>query len=141
MKTLLIVLLLPYLANGQISLQIRSGYAFNTNEPIIAPAINFAAYGFALSPEMMITYKDNSPAFFGLKMSYEYIVMNDISLQAGYGRYFTLYSMDKYDAYKNGWSNLWLGAVHWRSWFIEYNYLSRNNVLSIGFKENIGRLK
>ncbi len=89
---------------------------------------------------MIVTFKDNSPAFFGVKMSYEYLIRDELSLQVGYGRYFMLYSMDKYDSWRNGWSNLYFGAVHWRKWFIEYDYLSRNNVLSIGFKEQIGSL-
>jgi len=140
MKTLLIIILLPVLANGQISLQIRSGYSFKTNEGIISPAINFAAHGFALSPEFIVTTNDNSPAYFGLKIGYEYVIGNNWSLGAGYGRYFTLYSMDKYASYKNGWSNLVFSSVHWRSWFVEYGYMN-GSMVSIGFKENIGGLQ
>ncbi len=121
--------------NGQISLQMRSGYMFKTKEPFVSPAINFGAYGLALSPEMIVCYKDNSPAYFGVKMSYQYKF-----IQAGYGRYFTLFSTDDYDKFKNGWSNMFFVSAHWKKFFLEYDYLN-GNVLSIGFKENIGGLQ
>ena len=126
--------------NGQISMQIRSGAAFKTKEPIIAGAVNFAAHGLALTPEMIVTFKDNSPAYFGLKMSYEYLIRDELSIEGGYGRYFTLYSTDKYDDYRNGWSNLFFVSSHWRKFFLEYDYLN-GSILSIGFKETIGRLQ
>jgi hypothetical protein len=141
MKTLFITLLIIASLNcaGQlvnISTSIRTGWAFTTNELVLSPELNFEAHGFALSPAMIIHIKRDQPANFGLKISYTYKF-----IEVGYGKYYDLYSMDKYDSYRNGWSDLYFVALHAKvnsevlpnDWFIEEDY-DKQFILNIGFK-------
>lgn len=149
MKTLILILncLLLFLgSNAQgddtkaadISIQARAGYRNNPNELIIAAAVNFKAYGFALSPELIASTSDASAANFGLKMSYRYKWV-----EAGYGWYFNLYSTDAYDKGRNGSGSLYFVSVFVRKWFLscDYNQYVNSVSFSIGYRETIGRLQ
>jgi hypothetical protein len=148
MKTLILILLTSYNvmgqfdgqtddANGDISFQIRSGYNTYYEQGVISPAINFEAHGFSLSTEMIVNVGQVSPVLFGLKGSYELVIGENWSVQAGAGRYFELYSTDAYDKSRNGWSNLYFGSVHWDKWFVEYDYVKKGSILSIGVRETL----
>ncbi len=136
--TILALLLLAVVGNSQtldISGQMRAGYSLRTNSPLVAPAIEFKAYGLSLTPEVIINTADNAPGQMGVKMAYE-ATFNKWAIQTGYGRYFDLYTTDKYDAWKNGWSNLWFLSVHYDRFFLEYDY-NKESVLSFGMRESI----
>lgn len=135
MKTL-ILLLLSTSAFSQVSLQMKGGFDMKTTDLVASTTINFALHGFALTPELIIKNKDTAPALFGLRVSYEHAIANNLSLEAGSGRYFNLYSTDYYDKYKNHWSNLGFAALHWKKFFVEYN---TDLIGSIGFREKIGK--
>ena len=134
---IIILFLITLHSTGQLlSTQISAGYAFKTIEPVLSPVLNFEAHGFSLSPTMIIHIKRDQPANFGLKFSYQWHF-----LQAGYGRFFDLYSTDKYNSYLNGWSNLFFVSLHVKinsevipnDWFIEGDY-DKQFLLSIGVK-------
>ena len=131
---LLFLFFIPFLVNAQISFQMRTGYQIKTIQPFISQSVQFAAHGLAIQPEMVVTWRNDQPAYFGLKMSYQYQF-----IEAGYGRYFALFSLDKYDQYRNGWMNLFFVSGHWKRYFAEIDYDKINGIaLSIGAKCNIG---
>ncbi len=129
----IITLFITITCHAQITTGITVGYGFKTVEPIISPNVSFAAYGLALSPEMRIHWRPTQPASFGLKISYEHTLFNNVTGQAGYGRYFDLYSTDEYDKGRNGWSNLYFVSVHYSYYFIEYDW-QKQSVLSAGVR-------
>ncbi len=132
MKKLIIALLfLPFIARSQISFQMRLGYATKTVEPIVCSGVEFVYNGFAMTPEMIIHYRNTQPVDFGMKVSYQYSF-----IQIGYGRYFDLFTTDKGYSNLNGFSNLFFIAGHWKQYFIEYDYL-RQSIITIGAKATI----
>jgi hypothetical protein len=135
MKTLSIIimaLMINIICLGQdanISFQMRGGYALKQAGVIIAPAVNFKAHGFAMSPEMIVNASTTQAVNFGLKLSYQYKF-----IEVGYGKYFDLYSTDKFDLYRNGFSNLLFVDAHYKNYFFEVDNLLR---LTIGARFSI----
>lgn len=127
MKLTTIFLLLPLIGSAQLSLTMRAGYNEIHKNPIIAPAVSYQAYGFGLASEMIVNTSRSAPASFGLKIRYQYKF-----IQVGYGRYYDLYSMDKYDSWRNEWVSMYFVSLHCRKWFIEYDY---PGIYTIGIKE------
>lgn len=137
---ILIFLLFPIVINAQsIDASLRLGMKTNPASPIIAPGIDFKAYGFAISPELIIDVAQTEPANFGLKLSYEYNVMSNVYLRAGAGMFYQLYTTDKYDLYKNGYIPNYFFSTQWKklTGTIEYMDCIR---LSIGVREKIADL-
>lgn len=130
MKTLLF-LFLPLFGSAQLSLTMRAGYNEIYKNPIIASAIAYQTHGFGLASEMIVNTSRSAPVSFGLKLSYQYKF-----IQVGYGRYYDLYTMDKYDAWRNKWRSMYFISLHCRKWFIEYDY---SGVYTIGIKERLSR--
>lgn len=139
MKTLSIILLTCIYTsclNAQISGSMRSGYAFKSKDLFISGSMYLSAHNISLIPELIISNKDDKPAYFGLKASYQYKF-----IEMGAGHYFALLSVDAYDKDKvNGWHTSLFTAIHYKSWFIQYEYL-RGNRLSIGVKEKLWNLQ
>ena len=136
MKTITIfliitLLLLAMCGNSQVSGQMRIGYAFDTGEPIIAPAVSLEAYGLALSSEMIIYTRDDMPVSFGSKLSYQYKF-----IQAGAGYYYNIYSLDKGFKSYDGRAGMLFVSAHYDRFFLEYDYKNQS-VLSFGMKETI----
>ncbi len=124
--TTFFLFLFPMLLNAQISMQFRSGY---NHSAFLGIAPVLALNGFAVAPEMIINVKKDAPVNFGMKISYQYKF-----IELGYGRYYNLYTVDKYDSYRNGWSNLIFVSGHYNKWFIEAGYNKRIS-LSVGVRE------
>jgi hypothetical protein len=157
MKTLIIILLLPFMANAQyeyyeeeatdldnaVNVQIRGGYQFESEDAaqdiLIAPSVSFRAHGIGLTPELVIHYDNSQPVEFGLKMSYKWNFV-----EAGYGRYFAIYSLDKGATDYNTWLNLWFVSLHCnllrQNWFIEYDYMNGSRI-TLGVNGLISKLK
>lgn len=126
---------------GEISAIFRAGYNVSWQKPVFGAGIEFEAHGLALIPEMIVYSSKEKPVLFGLKLSYERNINDTWSVQVGAGRYFELYSTDAYDKYKNGWSSLFFGTVHYDKWFAEYNYTTNGSIISIGVRESLAFLQ
>ncbi len=124
--TTFFLFLFPMLLNAQISMQFRSGY---NHSAFLAIAPVMAYNGFTVAPELIINIKKDAPVSPGIKISYQYKF-----IELGYGRYYDVYSMDKYDAYRNQWSNLFFVSGHYNKWFIEIGYNKRMS-FSVGVRE------
>lgn len=111
-------------------------------KPMISPAFDFGMYNIHLSTEMVRPVSaPNLGTSFGLKGSYEFVINEQWSIQAGVGRYYYILSLDDYDKYKNQWHNLAFGALHWDKWFIEYDYMRGEGIISIGVRELLANIK
>lgn len=126
---------------GSIDGTMRAGWATKISKPVVATGFYFNAHGFGITPEMIIPCDNSSGVNMGIKLSYKYKF-----IQAGYGRYFDWYTTDKYDSYKNGYSNSYFVAFHWKfnvermieKWFVEYSYNDRNgSLITIGVREKL----
>lgn len=124
-------------AKGQASV----GWA--RSSPSVSLAACFNSYGFGISPEIFIIDGLSEGANFGAKFSYEHY-FGTIGIQAGYGKYYDLYSTDEYDKYKNGFKDLYFISLHKtieseilpHDWFLEYD-LYDGNCISIGIRETL----
>lgn len=138
MKALILILLACIYASclkAQVSVSMRAGYAFKSQDLFVAPALHLSAHNISLIPEFIVSNKDNKPAYFGVRGSYQYRF-----IEAGAGHYFGLFSVDAYDKDKNGWYTSLFVAGHYKIWFIQYEYL-RGNRISLGIKEQISNIK
>jgi hypothetical protein len=68
-------------AQNGIMMQMRGGYDFR-KDIVISAAVSFRHQGFAITPELIGHYKDDSPQELGVKVSYQYK-----GIEAGYGVY------------------------------------------------------
>jgi hypothetical protein len=118
--------------HAQVSLTMQTGWAMRSKEPFIAPGINVQALGFVAGGNMLVNIKRDQPADFGFHIGYRYKFA-----EVGVGEYYSLYSLDKYDAFKNKWNNAILGAVHYNKWFLRYEYLRNESRFSIGVNQQL----
>lgn len=125
-------------SQSALSLQIRGGYDFKTSQPIISGSMDLSGHNIHLTPELIVNTGNNTPAHFGLKASYEYPI-NNWSIQAGCGYFFELYSTDKYDANLNGFIPIPFTAIHYKNFFIQYDYVHGSQI-SIGYREQINNV-
>jgi hypothetical protein len=139
MKTLFILLMFPLFALSQsdgIDASFRIGMNTKPLTAIVGAGIDFKAHGFAISPEMIVDVNDDQPANFGLKISYGHKVMENVSLRAGVGYFYQLYTMDKYDSYKNGYRWNYFFSAQWERLFGMAEYMNGLR-LSVGVKIKI----
>lgn len=114
--------------SGQMQIQMRTGYALKTNDCFTSAAAATTVKGFSIGGEMMVLSRQDAPVSFGVRISYQIK-----SIEAGYGKYFDLYSTDKYDAYKNGFSDNFFVAIHKGIFFIQAEYKQQLQT-SVGIK-------
>ena len=115
-------------AQNGIMMQMRGGYDFR-KDIVISAAVSARVNGFAITPEIIGHYKDDSPVEGGIKLSYEYK-----SIEAGYGLYGILYSTDKGTELnaKNGWGNNFFiqysKTVLKQNWFVQVEYMKTTRI-------------
>jgi hypothetical protein len=138
--TITIFLSLSLTAQNGITMQMRGGYDFR-KDIVISAAISFRHQGFAITPELIGHYKDDSPVEGGIKLSYEYK-----GVEAGYGLYGILYSTDKGTELnaKNGWGNNFFiqysKTVLKQNWFLQVEYMKTARI-TLGVRGLISKHK
>lgn len=122
-----------------IDASLRIGLKTNPASPIAAASLDFKAHGFAISPELIVDIEQGEPANFGIKLSYERNILDNVSVRAGTGYFYQLYTTDKYDIDKNGYAPNYFFSAQWKklTGTIEYMDCIR---LSIGVREKIADL-
>jgi hypothetical protein len=134
-KVLMIGAILPTMAKAQVYFQMRTGWSVNTSEYIVSPSVSFQAHNISLQPEMIVYPKRDQPAEFGVKASCQYKFV-----EAGAGRYFALYSTDKFDEYRNCFANQFFVAGHYKKYFLQYGYDTKlGHLISVGVKLNVAK--
>lgn len=128
-------------AKAQFYGKMRIGMNATNPAPIISPAISFDAHGFSLSPELIIFAAQDQAKSMGMKLSYIYSISEAVKVEAGYGYFYDLYSTDSYDRDKNGFSNDYFAALHYKQWFGEFEYKAKQVVLSVGVKGLLSNIK
>lgn len=138
MKRILVIVMILMCRHlqAQVSFDMRAGYSVNTVDVVVAAGMQFSAHNLFLHPEMMVYTRDDAPVCFGLKIGYSHPFSGDWWIAGGYGRYFDLFSTNKGNTNRNGWSNMLFANVGWTKWFAEYDY-RKGNVITIGVKEPI----
>jgi kynureninase len=125
--TILLTILITT-AHAQVSVSMRTGYSFKTNDALVAPGVNYTAGGLNVGLEMIVNTRAEAPVDFGFRSSYQYKF-----LEAGAGTYYRLYSLDEYDKDRNHLAVSVFTAAHWKVFFVQYEYICENK-LSIGLK-------
>lgn len=130
--------------DNSVTIFIRGGYQFKSAEApqdiITAFGFPFRAHGIALTPEVIIHYDQSQPVDCGVKASYKW---NNI--EAGYGRYFSVYSLDKGKTDYNTWCNMFFVSYHAtllrQNWFFETDYYNENLRVTLGVNGLIAKLQ
>lgn len=129
--TLFICCLLYITSQAQAYAGMSLGMA-GTKQPVISPSVGLNIRRFIIQGDMIAFTNQDQPAIFGLRAGYKFPYV-----QASIGRYYSVYSLDKYDMQRNGWVNGYFLKVYKNKLGIEYGYMSRS-MFTISFTENIG---
>lgn len=144
MKTsfyILVTLLISYNVMSQNNIEfggsIRIGYASKQISGFVSPALYVGYKGFVFSPELVINAANDASVDAGAKISYNVMVNHewDIRAEIGLCRYYMAYSLDKYDAYRNHWSNGLLFNMHLKKYFGGIQYLNKEVSYYIGVRQ------
>jgi hypothetical protein len=130
---LMMCVLVTTCSKAQITASLRVGVGDKISNTFFAPSINFIAHHIAFGPEIIVQTSRDEPANFGLHLSYQVAF-----IEVGAARYFSLYSLDKYDENKNGWCNAAFMSLHFYNWFVQYQYMRGNN-FSVGCSLNLSQ--
>lgn len=123
-------------ASAQIDAHIRVGMKTKPASPVLATGIDFKAHGFGITPELIIDVAQDQPANFGMKVFYEKYISEKVSIRGGGGYFYQLYTTDKYDAYKNGFTGNAFVAAQYDKWFGMAEYMGSMR-LYIGVRSTI----
>jgi hypothetical protein len=120
----------------------RLGWQTGWQTPVVSAEADITMYNVHLKPMLSVLYADDCPAYFGAKISYEqaFAPESDWSIEAGYGRLYELWSLDRdaenKDGHINGWVNAAFMSLHYKRFFLEYDYL-RSSVVSFGMRVHL----
>lgn len=142
MKTsfyILIALFISYNVTAQINIgaSMRIGYNSKQVSGFVSPALYVQYKGFVFSPELVINASNDASVDMGAKFSYNVMVNQELDIRAEIGlcRYYQAYSLDKYDAYRNHWSNGLLFNLHLKKYFGGIQYLGNEVSYYIGVRQ------
>lgn len=101
-------------------------------QPVISPSLGLNVHRFIIQGDLFIFSRQDAPVIPGLRAGYKFPYV-----QPSIGRYYILYSLDKYDMDRNGWTNGYFLKLSKGKIAIEPGYLKKF-ICTFSFTENIG---
>ena len=129
---LLACLLTALTAHAQVYTEFAAGFS-NTGSPAANTSLGFDFHNAIVQADMVVLTKKDQPVYLGMRGGYNFIKGN-ITIQPFVGRYIELYTLEKYDAYKNGWRYMFGLKAYYKQVFIQAQ-ISHINVISIGITQ------
>lgn len=105
----------------------------NAKSATLGPSIGFTAHNAFVQADWIVFTSNYQPVMPGLRTGYTFHV-GDFAVQGFIGRHYQWYTTDKYDAWKNHFSNMFGMKLYYGIWFIQAQ-VSDKNILSFGLTE------